>query len=252
MNERLAKSVGLENGGVGEFWQQFFAVIRKEKEHPETLKVIIDCYSDIVMNFALLNSSNSKSIVESIIKDFINNVSRQFEFAYYNKPDIDLVGEKSYLEYKHDVECVAHSIISASGDAKELDMNELLYTLFVSGLYNLIELSNQPIVKKADMLNYLFNLCNITEQDGYTFYKTISDYGELKKFYDGFSSQFVDIICVMGDKANMDNEPMQVVRSYINFMIGIEKKLVCSYPDLGYGSKAEKYCSNMLETVLNK
>lgn len=116
----------------------------------------------------------------------------------------------------------------------------------------MIELSNQPIVKKADMLNYLFNLCNITEQDGYTFYKTISDYGELKKFYDGFSSQFVDIICVMGDKANMDNEPMQVVRSYINFMIGIEKKLVCSYPDLGYGSKAEKYCSNMLETVLNK
>jgi hypothetical protein len=156
----LYESVGLNGSKVGEFWSQFFSALRVTQCAQNILSEIIDCYSEIVMNFAFLNT-NGESVTNSIVKEFINNVSNQYEVSFSNKDNIDFAGEKSFLQHKADLETLSWKIIQKSGDQGELDMKELLDNLFMSVLIGLSDLSNEPINKKAEILDYLLNISGV-------------------------------------------------------------------------------------------
>lgn len=252
LSSKLSKSVGLTGGNLGEFWQYFFAVIRKEGVEPNTLGKLIDCYTNIVLNYAYMSGTDAESICNAIIKKFIDDISVQFENNYYNNTVPDFIEEKTYLEHKKLFEEKAHELILKSGDEGELDMDEMLQAMYMTSLYNYVERTGEPIHIKAEILDKMFMLANLSKEngaDGYKLYKDLPSNPDVKNFYDVFPAQFTSVICIMGEKANID--PTNCLREFIDFMIGIEKKISNQYQNK-FNGIATNYCSDLISEYLGK
>lgn len=251
LDNTLSESIGLKNGHLGKFWQYFFAVIRKEGTQPNTLGKTIDRYSNIVMNYAYMSGSDSQNICSSVVKEFINNISSQFELNYTNSTVPDLIGELNFLDHKKLFELKAEELIIKSGDSNELDMSEMLHSMFLTSLYNYAERTNEPVHIKAEILNEMYimsNVLNDNDVDGYNLYKDIGNLPDIKNFYDTFPVQFVSVICVMGEKAKID--PTPCLSEFVNYLIGLERKIAAKYQKKLDGIAAS-YCSDIISEYLN-
>lgn len=250
LNSTLSKSVGLVDGQLGEFWQYFFAVIRKEGVKPNTLGKLIDCYTNIVLNYAYMSGTDSQIICNSIVKKFVNDISIQFEKNYHNNTVPDFIEEKTFLEHKKLFEQNAYTLILKSGDANELDMDEMLQSMYMTSLYNYVERTREPIHIKAEILDKMYLFANLSKEDGadgYKLYKELESNFDLKNFYDIFPAQFISVICIMGEKANID--PTICLREFVDFMIGIEKKINNQYHSK-FNGIAANYCSDLISEYL--
>lgn len=250
LNSTLSKSVGLVDGQLGEFWQYFFAIIRKEGVKPNTLGKLIDCYTNIVLNYAYMSGTESQSICNTIVKKFVNDISIQFEKNYHNNTVPDFIEEKTFLEHKKLFEQNAYTLILKSGDANELDMDEMLQSMYMTSLYNYVERTREPIHIKAEILDKMYLFANLSKEDGadgYKLYKELESNFDLKNFYDIFPAQFISVICIMGEKANIDSTIC--LREFVDFMIGIEKKINNQYHSK-FNGIAANYCSDLISEYL--
>lgn len=243
----MQKSIGLSTN-IGAFWNPFFSLIRKEGSVPNTLGKIVECYAEIVQNYMCLGNDNQYYIADDIIKCFIYNLNNRFEESIKNTY-VDLIDEKTILEHKNTVINESYNLIRNSGDEGEFDNNELIITLIETGLYNLIELTHQPIHIKAEMLQYAFDIANVLEFDGYQVYKELNEYPDLKESYSIFPINILSIYCVMGEKGNVN--PTKIISEFVNFLLGVNRELSKKYGNK-YQVDAQTYCSNLIQKVIDK
>ncbi|MBR0414127.1 MAG: hypothetical protein IJI67_03540 [Clostridia bacterium] len=252
LESRLEKSVGL-NEPLGEFWRQFFSIMRAMQNKKDIFGELIDEYAELVMNFSCLNA-NAASVSETEIKAFISALSSQYEKSFTQNQGFDIVGEHDWRYYKNKITNLSHNLIIRSGDAGVFDMTQLLDLLFKSILFGYIRETNQALEIQRTDYCYICEYTEVTEDRqtaGIIFDSNIQN-DEVGASALNFPVSFIRMLNILGTKANDEDKAEEVVRCITNFMFSVENTLIQRNHYANYDGLTNTYMSDILENVLKE
>ncbi len=252
LENKLDKSVGL-NEPLGEFWKQFFSVMRAMQNKQDILSELIHEYAAIAMNFSCLNA-NAASVAETEIKSFIAALSSQYEKSFTQSQGFDIVGEHDWRYYKNKITNFSHDLIIRSGDSGVFDMSELLDLLFKSILFGYVRKTNQALKMQRADFSYICAYTEVTEDSqtaGVIFDANIQN-DEVRESTLNFPVSFVRMLEILGTKANDEDKAAEAIRCVTNFMFSVENILMQRNHYANYDGLTNTYMSDILESAIKE